>query len=62
MYHGLGVGQGALVAKLYGLKVTPEILKRFLDGRLSAEQAARKMEERVETKQGTIKWHQYTTL
>ena len=44
---GFGAGQGALVAKMYGLKVIPEILKRFLDGELSAEQTARKMEERV---------------
>jgi multiple sugar transport system substrate-binding protein len=44
---GFGAGQGALVTKVYGLKVIPEILKRFLDGRLSAEEAARKMEERV---------------
>jgi multiple sugar transport system substrate-binding protein len=44
---GFGAGQGALVTKVYGLKVIPEILKRFLEGRLSAEEAARKMEERV---------------
>ncbi len=45
---GFGVGRGALVAKVYGLKIIPEILKLFLDGELSVEQAARKMEEKVE--------------
>jgi multiple sugar transport system substrate-binding protein len=46
---GFEAGQGALVAKVYGLKIIPEILKRFLDGELSAEQASRKMDERIKS-------------
>ena len=46
---GFETGQGALVAKIYGLKIIPEILKRFLDGELSAEQAARKMDEKIKS-------------
>ena len=44
---GFSEGKGALVAKLYGTKVIPEILKRFIDGELTSEQAARMMQERV---------------
>ncbi|MFQ6034088.1 MAG: hypothetical protein ACE5KR_04430 [Candidatus Bipolaricaulia bacterium] len=44
---GFTEGKGALIAKIYGTKVIPEILKRFLDGELSAEEAARAMDERV---------------
>lgn len=46
---GFAKGKGALVSKIYGTKVIPEILKRFLDGELSANQAARMMEERVKS-------------
>jgi multiple sugar transport system substrate-binding protein len=44
---GFAQGKGALVSKIYGTKVVPEILKRFLDGELSAKEAARMMDERV---------------
>lgn len=44
---GFPEGKGLLVAKIYGTKVIPQILKKFLDGELTAEQAARKMDQRV---------------
>jgi multiple sugar transport system substrate-binding protein len=44
---GFAGGKGALVSKVYGTKVIPEILKRFLDGELNAKEAARLMDERV---------------
>jgi multiple sugar transport system substrate-binding protein len=44
---GLARGKGALVSKIYGTKIIPKILKRFLDGELNAEEAARQMNERV---------------
>ncbi len=44
---GLARGKGALVSKIYGTKIIPEILKRFLDGELNVEEAARLMNERV---------------
>ena len=44
---GFAEGKGALVSKVYGTKVVPEILKRFLDGELSAKDAARMMDKRV---------------
>jgi multiple sugar transport system substrate-binding protein len=44
---GFAGGKGALVAKIYGSKLVPEILKRFLDGELTAKQAARIIDERV---------------
>jgi len=44
---GLARGKGALISKIYGTKIIPEILKRFLDGELNAEEAARLMNERV---------------
>jgi multiple sugar transport system substrate-binding protein len=44
---GFSEGEGALVSKLYGTKVIPEILRRFLDGEFSAETAAKMMDERV---------------
>ena len=44
---GFAAGKGALVSKIYGTKVIPEILKRYLDGELSAKDAARMMDERV---------------
>ena len=44
---GFAEGKGALVSKIYGTKVIPEILKRFLDGEFTANQAAERMNERV---------------
>jgi multiple sugar transport system substrate-binding protein len=44
---GFGRGGGALISKIYATKVVPKILKRFLDGELSAKQAARMMDERI---------------
>ena len=44
---GFAKGKGALISKIYGTKVIPEILKRFLDGEISANRAARMMDERV---------------
>ena len=44
---GFAKGKGVLVSKIYGTKVIPQILKRFLDGELTAKQAARMMDERV---------------
>jgi multiple sugar transport system substrate-binding protein len=44
---GFAEGKGALITKIYGSKVIPEILKRFLDGEVDARQAARMMEEKV---------------
>lgn len=46
---GFAEGKGALVSKIYRTKAIPEILKRFLDGELSAKQAARMMDERLNT-------------
>ncbi|RPJ18806.1 MAG: extracellular solute-binding protein [Desulfobacteraceae bacterium] len=44
---GFAEGKGALVSKIYGTKAISEILKRFLDGDLTAKQAAERMDERV---------------
>jgi multiple sugar transport system substrate-binding protein len=44
---GFAEGKGALISKMYKTKVIPGILKRFIDGELSAKQAARMMDERV---------------
>ena len=44
---GFAKGKGALISKIYGTKIIPETLKRFLDGELNAKQAARMMDERV---------------
>jgi multiple sugar transport system substrate-binding protein len=46
---GFAEGKGGLILKIYGTKIIPEILKRFLDGELSAKQAARMMDQRVKT-------------
>lgn len=45
---GFAAGKGALVAKIYGTKVVPEILKRFLDGELTAKEAAQAMETKIQ--------------
>ena len=44
---GMAKGKGALVSKIYGSKVVPEVLKRFLDGEIDAKEAARTIDERV---------------
>lgn len=44
---GFAEGKGALVSKLYGTKIIPQILKRFLDGEITAGQAAEMMDQRV---------------
>ncbi|HIJ58194.1 MAG TPA: extracellular solute-binding protein [Deltaproteobacteria bacterium] len=44
---GLARGKGDLISKIYGTKIIPEILKRFLDGELNAKDAARLMDEKV---------------
>jgi len=44
---GFAAGKGALVAKIYGTKIIPKILKRFLDGEMTAPEAARLMDEKV---------------
>jgi multiple sugar transport system substrate-binding protein len=44
---GFAEGKGTLVSKIYGTKVIPKILKRFLNNELSAKDAARMMDERV---------------
>ena len=44
---GFAAGKGALVAKIYGTKIIPKILKRFLDGEMNASEAARLMDEKV---------------
>nr|HID58446.1 extracellular solute-binding protein [Desulfobacterales bacterium] len=44
---GFARGKGALISRVYGTKVIPEILKRFLNGEISAKEAARMMERRV---------------
>jgi multiple sugar transport system substrate-binding protein len=44
---GFAEGKGALVSKIYATKVIPETLKRFLDGELTAKQAAERMDEKV---------------
>lgn len=44
---GFAEGKGALISRIYETKVIPEILKRFLDGELNAEQAALMMDRRV---------------
>jgi len=44
---GFAEGQGALLTRIYGTKVIPEILKRFLDGEITALRAAEMMDERV---------------
>ena len=44
---GFAEGKGALVSKIYGTKIIPEILKRFLDGEFKSDRAAQIMDERV---------------
>ena len=44
---GFAGGKGALISKIYGTKVMIELLKKFLDGELSAGETARSMEIKV---------------
>ena len=44
---GFSQGKGALVSKIYGTKIIPEILKRFLNDEMTAQEAARLMNKRV---------------
>jgi multiple sugar transport system substrate-binding protein len=44
---GFAEGKGALVTKIYGTKVIPETLKRFLDGEITAREAAEMMDQKV---------------
>lgn len=44
---GFSEGKGALMSKVYGTKIIPQFLKRFLEGELSAAQAAETMTARV---------------
>ena len=44
---GFAAGKGVLVSKIYGTKIIPRILKLFLDGEITAGQAAQMMDERV---------------
>ena len=44
---GFAEGKGAVVSKIYGTKILPEILKRFLDGELTTEKTAQTLQERV---------------
>jgi multiple sugar transport system substrate-binding protein len=44
---GFSEGKGALISKVYGTKIIPQVLKRFLEGELSAAQAAEMMTARA---------------
>ena len=44
---GFAEGKGALVSRIYGTKVVPEIVKRFLDGEMTAKRASELMSEKV---------------
>lgn len=44
---GFSEGKGALTAKIYGTKIVPEVLKKYLDGEIDAKQAARMMDQRI---------------
>ena len=44
---GFAEGKGVLVSKIYGTKIIPRILKLFLDGEITAAQAAQMMDKRV---------------
>lgn len=48
---GFAEGKGALISKIYGTKIIPEILKRFLDGELDEKQASSMIEDRVKALQ-----------
>jgi len=44
---GFSQGKGALISKIYGTKIIPKILKRFLDNELTAVEAAKLMDTKV---------------
>ncbi|MBW1799617.1 MAG: extracellular solute-binding protein [Deltaproteobacteria bacterium] len=44
---GFSEGKGALISKVYGTRIIPEILKRFLDEEIDAAQAAQMMDQRI---------------
>lgn len=44
---GFKAGKGALISKIYGTKIIPEILKKFLEGEMNAREAAEAMDKRV---------------
>lgn len=44
---GFAAGEGALIAKVYGTLVVPEILRIFLDGKITAAEAAEMITERI---------------
>ena len=44
---GFAAGKGMLISKIYGTRIIPKVLKRFLDGELSAKQAAVLMDNKV---------------
>ncbi|MBN2033580.1 MAG: extracellular solute-binding protein [Deltaproteobacteria bacterium] len=48
---GFAEGKGSLIFKIYGTKVIPEILKRFLDGEITEKQAVEMMDKRVKAMQ-----------
>lgn len=40
-------GQGALIGRLYGTRVMAEVVRRFIDGEITAEDAANQLQERI---------------
>jgi multiple sugar transport system substrate-binding protein len=44
---GFANGKGALISKIYGTKVIIELLKRFIDGELSAQETSSMMNKKV---------------
>ncbi|MCU0560879.1 MAG: extracellular solute-binding protein [Desulfobacterales bacterium] len=44
---GFSEGKGALISKIYGTKIIPQVLKRFLEGELSAAESAEMITARV---------------
>jgi len=44
---GFAKGKGSLISKIYGTKIIPKILKRFLDGELTAVETAELMDKQV---------------
>ena len=44
---GLEQGRGLLISRLYGTKLLPKILKRFLNNELTAQQASKELAQRI---------------